>query len=694
MDTKDLENSAAGEDSQEIQTNQSGDVENKNAEKDKKEEPDKEKEIIKEEPSGTKESSPKTEEEASVPEKKSETETKKDDDKKNVKASDSVKPNPDAKEEDAQDKDAESQEEKQEAVEIEKIDYSKLERENLIAELTRLLDTQPVNKIRDEVEAIKAHFYKKQKAVNEKKRKEFINEGGDLDNFELPEDGVENEFKNLIKRYRRLKAAFNRELEKDKDKNLEAKYEVIEELKKLVLKDESIGDTFREFRTLQDRWREIGQVPQPKLKDLWNTYHHHVEKFYDYIKINKELRDLDLKKNLEKKTQLCEKAEALLDEPSVVKAFKTLQKFHASWREIGPVPNDQKEPLWQRFKEATRQINKRHQDYFKNLKEQQKENLERKTKLCEQAEELSELDIATHKEWNEKTKAIIDLQKVWRTIGFAPKKDNNAIYARFRNACDKFFNKKRDFYVQNKEFQENNLKLKTEICEKAEEIMDSEDWKKTTRDLINLQKEWKEIGPVPRKQSDKIWKRFRAACDHFFNRKSEHYSHIDEEYEKNLKLKQDLIDRVKSYEFVEDTSENFEALKNFQEEWASIGFVPYEMKDKIQNQFRDAINEQFDKLKVADSEKKLLKYRTKLENIQHKPKANSKMRHERDKFIGKIKKLENNIKLWENNLGFISPESKTANAMIQDFEKKINEAKNEIEVLEEKIRMIDKTEDE
>lgn len=573
------------------------------------------------------------------------------------------------------------------------IDYTKLSREDLVKHLDEIMNNNPINDIRKDVEAIKASFYKKQKPLNEKKRKEFLDQGGNIEDFAPVEDPIETELKDLFKRYRKLKADYNRQLEKVKEENLQKKYEVIEELKEIVNKDESIGDTFKEFRELQQRWKEIGQVPQQKLKDLWNTYHHHVEKFYDYININKELRDLDLKKNLEMKTGLCEKAEKLTEEKSVVTAFKALQKLHNQWREIGPVPNEQKEPLWERFKEATRIINKNHQDYFKNLKDEQKNNLERKEKLCEQAEEIAAKELTSHKEWIEQTTEIINLQKVWRTIGFAPKKDNNKIYARFRNACDKFFGNKREFYAQNKELQDENLEKKIELCEKAEALKDSTDWKKTTKDLINLQKEWKEVGPVARKHSDKVWKRFRAACDHFFNSKSEYYANIEKEFDSNLKKKQEIIESVKKYEFTNDVNENYEALKKFQEEFSEIGFVPFKMKDKIQNEFREELNKQFDKLKVDDDEKKLLKFQNRLETLQHKPKASTKIKHERDKFFNKIKKLESNITLWENNIGFFSADSKEAQEMLNDYKDKIESARKEIEILEEKIRMIDRAED-
>jgi len=571
------------------------------------------------------------------------------------------------------------------------IDFNLFERDKLVEELRKYVETQPINQIRHEVEAIKASFYKKQKALNEQKRKQYIKDGGNIEDFVLTEDPLELELKELFKKYRKYKAEYNRSQEKDKESNLEKKFAVIEKLKELVTNNESIGDTFQEFRDLQKQWKEIGPVPQQQLKDLWNTYNHHVEKFYDYININKELRDLDLKKNYELKKEICDKAEKLIENSSIVIAFKSLQKLHNQWREIGPVPNDQRDIIWDRFKEATKEINKKHQDYFKNLKDDQKNNLDHKAELCQKAEEILTLKIDSHKTWIDKTQEILELQKVWRTIGFAPKKDNNKIYARFRNACDKFFEEKREFYAQNKEVQDTNLTRKVELCEKAETFKDSTDWKKTTKELIELQKQWKAIGPVPRKQSDKVWKRFRAACDHFFNRKTEFYTNIEGEYEKNLKLKQDLIEKVKNYQFTDDPNQNFEELKKMQDEWSEIGFVTFNMKDKIQNEFREIINSQFDKLKIDESERKLLKFRSRLDNLQHKPKADNKIRHEREKFFNKIKKLENNITLWENNIGFFNSDSAQAKEMIKDYTNKIEDAKKEIQMMEVKIRLIDKS---
>lgn len=580
-----------------------------------------------------------------------------------------------------------------EAAKEDQVDYGDMSKDELLVTLKRVIETRPITEIRADVEAIKSAFFHLQEERQEALKLKFVREGGKEEDFQPIDDEVETAFREQLKHYRRLKASYNREQEKVKETNLEKKYALIERLKTLLEKKESIGDTFKEFREIQQSWKETGPVPQQKLKDLWSTYHHHVEKFYDYIKINKELRDLDWKKNEQLKEKLCEQAEELLNEPNVVTAFRTLQKYHAQWREIGPVHPELKEPLWERFRAATKEINHRHQEHFKKLKDEQKDNLIKKENLCEEAEVLADGNYDSHKEWKQKTDEIINLQKVWRTIGFAPKKDNNKIYARFRAACDKFFDKKREFYAKNKEWQEKNLEKKIDICEQAEAVQDSEDWKATTDKLINLQKEWKAIGPVPRKDSDKVWKRFRAACDHFFDRKGEFFKHIDERYEENLKFKQALIEEVENYTFSEDVEANYNALKGFQERWSEIGFVPYKMKDKIQNAFREALNKQFDKLRIDDTEKKLLKFQTRLDNISNKPKADFKIRHERDKYVNKLRKLESNIQVWENNIGFFTPETKTANTMIHEFESKIAKAREEMTLIEEKIRMIDQADE-
>ena len=574
----------------------------------------------------------------------------------------------------------------------EKIDYTKLSKEDLVKVLKDLIDMGAVTDIRKDVEAIKSNFYKKNKAEIEEIRKHFLAEGGQMQDFKVEESPVETELKELLAKYRELRQDLNRKLEDEKEENLKEKYNIIEGIKELINSQESLNKTFHDFRELQNRWRDIGPVPQANLKDLWESYHYHVEAFYDYIKINKELRDLDFKKNLEAKIRLCELAEELLLEPSVVEAFRKLQKLHDQWREIGPVPIEKRSELWERFKEATTKINRKHQEYFVNLKQEQKKNYEEKIILCEKAEEIARLDIEDHTEWEEKSRELIELQKVWKSIGFAPKKYNTQVYERFRKACDAFFDKKREHYSQNREEQQNNLQLKTELCIQAEGLQDSTDWKKTTNDLIALQKKWKSIGPVPQKQSEKIWKRFRAACDAFFDRKSEFYSKIDTHYEENLEKKKKLIEKIEKFKLTSDVEKNLGALKEFQREWSEIGYVPLKEKNEIQEQYRLAINAKFDLLKVDENKKALLKYRSRLEGIAGKPNAQNRFRMERDKCFNKLKQLENDIVLWENNIGFFA-DSDNAEAMINDVNHKIESAKTKIEQLKGKIRMLDEFED-
>jgi len=568
-------------------------------------------------------------------------------------------------------------------------DYSVMTKEELVEALKTILSEKSVQKIRSNVESIKINFYKKHKAEVEKKRKEFVDAGGALDQFSIPEDLYEPQIKELLKEYRDLRTKYNRDLEVQKQHNLEEKQNIIERIKELVNTTDSVNQTFQEFRELQQRWREIGPVPQINLNDLWETYHHHVQNFYDFVKINKELRDIDLKRNLEEKILLCEKAEELLLEPSIINAFKKLQKFHNQWREIGPVLKEHRTEVWERFKEVTTKINKKHQEYFESLRDEQKHNLEAKAALCEKAEELSTASITTNKEWNKRSKEMIELQKVWKSIGFAPKKDNNKIYERFRQASYAFFSNKRDFYADAREDQLNNLQLKTELCIQAESLKGSNEWKKVTEDLINLQKRWKEIGPVPRKHSDELWKRFRAACDHFFNEKQKYFAQIDNKYEDNLKAKEVLIAEIENYQIVEVVEDNLNVLKEFQRRWAEIGYVPIQQKESIQKRYRDAINKHFENLRIDESKRNLLKFRSKLDNVHGNPRQENKVRQERDKLFNRLRQIENDITLWENNIGFFT-KSKNAEQMIKDVERKIEKGKEEMKLLEEKIKMIDK----
>ncbi len=573
-----------------------------------------------------------------------------------------------------------------------KVDYSGYTEVELINALRDLIANAGEEDIKDEVDRIKINFYKKHRANVEAEKESFLKEGGEEADFEPGNAPYEEDLKNLLQEYRQLKNDHLKLQEEEKETNLQVKYDIIEEIKSLVNRKESINKTFQEFRDLQQKWRDTGLVPQSKLKDLWETYHHHVENFYDYIKINKELRDLDLKKNLEAKINLCEKAEELLVEPSVIKAFNILQKYHEQWREIGPVPRDKKDELWERFKAATSKINKKHQEYFEERKDEQKKNLEAKTVLCEKAEEIANSELENHKDWDDKSRELIELQKVWRTIGFAPKKDNNKIYERFRNACDKFFDAKREFYAQNKELQQNNLQLKTDLCVQAEALKDSADWKKTTDEFIRIQKKWKEIGPVPRKQSDAVWKRFRAACDYFFDQKSQHFSDVDHEQVENLELKKALIEEIKKYELAKDEDADLAQMRDFQRRWTEIGHVPFKDKDAIQNEFRDAINVHFDHLKIDDQKRNLLKFKSKMSNFSSSSRGQNKMRFERDKYVTKLKQLENDLLLLNNNIGFFA-NTKNAESLIDDVNKKIQSTMEKIEFLKEKIRIIDDMEE-
>jgi hypothetical protein len=577
-----------------------------------------------------------------------------------------------------------------EDIELPPVDYSGYTKHELAETLGLIIENRPTSEIRDDVDRIKLLFYRKLKLETDERKSKFLEDGGKIEDYKPFVDPEDVRVKLLLEKYREKKTDYNKIQEAEKYENLKKKYDIIDKIKDLVNREESINKTFHDFQLLQNAWHSTGVVPQSSLKDLWENYHHNVEIFYDYIKINKELRDLDLKKNLEAKVQLCEKAEELLLEPNPVNSFRSLQDFHNQWREIGPVPQQSKNEIWERFKEATSQINKRHHEYFEKQKDDQRKNLDSKIALCEEVEAISLLEMKNFKDFDERADKVVELQKMWRTIGFAPKKQNNKVYQRFRDACDAFFEKKRGFYADNKEIQLNNLQLKTELCIQAEAFQESTDWKSTSDALIKLQKEWKEIGPVPRKQSERSWKRFRKACDQFFNRKAEFFAKLDTSYEDNLKAKLEIIEELEKFKPGADVHASFEHLKELQRRWTDIGFVPFNMKDEITNKYRNALNKEFDMLKIGDEDKSILKYKTKLDNLKANPKASRKVRNERDKFFTKIKQMESDIVLWENNIGFFA-KSTNANTMIKEVEEKIENAKKMIKTLEEKVKIIDQS---
>lgn len=564
--------------------------------------------------------------------------------------------------------------------------YAGKTQEELIAQLAEMLEERPVQNLRGDVEAVKIAFYKAGRAEIEAQRADFLANGGEAEAFKPAENSHEAKFKALLIQYREKRDAFVNRAEEEKERAYTTKLQIIEELKELVNGNETLGQTFNTFRELQQRWKEAGLVPQEKLKDLWETYHHHVENFYNYIKINKELRDLDLKKNYEAKTELAEEAEKLMLEPSVTEAFHKLQKLHDQWREIGPVAPEFKESLWDRFKEASRQINKRHQDYFEGLKEEQKQNLALKTELCEKVEELAGGVFTSHKEWNTASEQVIEIQKVWKTIGFAPKKDNTKIYERFRAACDRFFETKRTFYQGMKSEIADNLQAKLDLCVQAEALQESEDWKATTDALIALQKKWKEIGATSRKHSEQVWKRFRAASDRFFARKAEHFGNQDSQYAENLTRKQSLLEEMRT-RLQEKAGITFDTIKEYQRKWAEIGFVPIKKKEAIQAEYRKIVDGLFDMLRGEERERHLRNFRDKVAKIQEE--GSRKLGQERDRIYAKIRQIEADIQLWENNIGFFS-KSKNAEGLVKEVETKIARAKELIVTMLEKIKLIDR----
>lgn len=568
------------------------------------------------------------------------------------------------------------------------VDYSALSKDQLTSELERLLNDFEVQKIRKRVEVIKSQFYKKHQKDVAKQKEQFAVENGEDAEFQQQPDPVNDTFNKLMQLYKEKRSQYLDRIEEQKQGNLQKRLGIIEGIKNLINQEESLDKTFEDFRSFQEQWRNAGKVDQNLMKDIWEKYHFAVEQFYDFVKINKELRDLDLKRNLEAKQQLCEAAEKLLLDEAVVKSFRTLQEYHQKWREIGPVPREQREQIWERFKNATIAINKRHQDFFENLKKEQQNNLEAKETLCKRIEEINKLNLVKSKKWEDKSSEIIEIQKLWKAIGFAPKKYNSEVYSRFKAACDEFFNTKRAFFAEKHEEEQKNLDAKIKLCEKAEELKESTDWKETSGQFIKLQKEWKQIGPVPRRSSDPIWKRFRAACDYFFDAKKIFYSTADKRQEENLAKKIELIEAVKNWQLTDNDEVDLKALSDFQKDWSEIGFVPFDKKEEIQKDFRQAINKHFDSMKIEDEKRNVMNFSNKIDNWLDNPRLKKKVGAERNKLVNTIKDLENEITLYENNMGFFSS-SKKSNVLIEEIKNKIERAKKRISLLRQKLNILD-----
>ena len=567
-----------------------------------------------------------------------------------------------------------------------------------LAELSDMFDrlSQDENRMKryKEAEAIKSAFYKrlsKEKAeaglgtkVDEpSSREDVIEEVAQVQPAEVkdnPFEAMEAAFKGVYANYKRERAEYNRQQDAQREENFVQKQAVIEDLKTLVEKQEDISSTFPAFRELQNRWREIGPVPATKFRDLNDTYQFYVEKFYDMVKINRDLRDLDFKKNLEAKEEFCQAAERLAENENVVEAFRELQKLHEQWKEFGPVAKEFRDSIWDRFKAATAVINKKYQAYFEGQKEKQQENLEEKTKLCEQVEAIAEKEVKSSNEWNQLSSEIEEIQKKWRTIGFATKKENQKIYDRFRAACDKFFARKREYYSQFKDSMNENMDKKIALIEKAEALKDSKEWKKTTEALIELQKQWKEIGAVPRKKSEQLWKRFRAACDAFFTERDKN-SKPENDYYGNLKAKRALIDEINAYES-KGAEADQEAAREFAEKWRAIGFVPYKEKENVQKAYSEAFQAKFPDFSTR-------RPRTEGRGVGSARKPLS----EKDRLVQEYNKLQQDIVTYENNIGFFSA-SKNSEPLIKQMQERIEAAKVELKELEAKILKAQESEEE
>lgn len=575
--------------------------------------------------------------------------------------------------------------------------YGEMSRLQLVERLEELVKESDITKIKLDVGQIKVAFLKLNKEFKHEAYQKLAEQNEDIDaeNVDkadaqhlIADDDIEIRYKEAFEIYRKGRAAYNEQLEKEKIANLEEKNRILEELKVLISSEETLKKTYDEFKNLQEKWKTIGMVPKGDVNTLWQNYHFLVEKFFDKVKINKELKDLDLKKNLEAKMLLCEKAEELLLEKSIIRSFKQLQQYHEDWKEIGPVPQDKKDEIWERFRAATDQINERRHEYYAQMQESFEQNLAAKQILCEKAEQLIQVENDSIKTWQDTTNKITELLQLWKSLGPAPKKQNNEIWNRFKTSLDTFFNAKKEYYSNLKEQQLHNFNVKLDLCVQAEALRSSTNWKNTTRELINLQNEWKKVGPVPRKQSDRIWKRFRAACDEFFKAKNEYFSNIQSHEGENLKLKLDLIEQVKGFEVGDDRNQAVETLKNFQRQWMDIGFVPIKEKEKLQTEFRSLINKHFEKLKMDSMASGAGNYRNRIDRMaKDSPDAGRVISKERSFLQGKIQQLQDDIKLWENNIGFFA-NSKTANLLKQEFEKKIDQAKEELQMLEVKMKAL------
>lgn len=562
----------------------------------------------------------------------------------------------------------------------------KLTKEEILAKLKEVVaDVENVAK--PEIDGLKQSFYKLHNAEQDAARKLFIENGGAAENFVPQTDCVEEEFKNIMSVIKEKRSALTAELEKQKEMNLQVKLSIIEELKELVESPDDANKSYTEFKKLQQQWNEVKLVPQAKVNELWKNYQLYVEKFYDLLKLNNEFREYDFKKNLEIKTHLCEAAEKLADEEDVVSAFHQLQKLHQEFRDTGPVAKELRDEIWARFKAASTTVNRRHQQHFEALKEVEQHNLDQKTVICEIIEAIDYKELTNFASWESKTQEVIALQNKWKTIGFAPQKMNVKIFERFRKACDEFFRKKGEFFKSLKEGMNENLEKKRALCEKAEALKDSTDWKATADELTKLQKEWKTIGPVAKKYSDAVWKRFISACDYFFEQKNKATSSQRSVEQENLEKKKAIIEKLNAIDDQMDTEEATQLVRDLMKEWNGIGHVPFKEKDRIYKQYHSQVDKLFERFNISASNKKLSNFKSTISSIQEgSPQA---LYREREKLVRAFDNMKNELQTYENNLGFLTTSSKKGNSLLTEINRKVEKLKADIELVKEKIKVVD-----
>ena len=562
--------------------------------------------------------------------------------------------------------------------------------EDIIKHLRNLLEKGTLK--RKNVEEYKNQFYRSLRNEIETQKHVFLSDGGEEIDFVAAEPDIYTEGKDLLQKIKEKRAELVAKEDAQKEKNVARKLSIINQIKILTETQghEDFNKTYQEFKSLQQEWNEIKLIPQSKVNELWKSYQRYVEKFYDLVRINNEFREYDFKKNLELKTELCESAERLDEETDVISAFHQLQNLHQQWRETGPVSRKDREEIWSRFKSASTTINKKYQSHFEELREKEDENLELKTAICEKLEAIDYTKIKTIKDWNRYVKEVLEFQTQWRKIGYVPRKWNTKIYKRYRAACDLFFKNKNDFYKSLRGEMEENLKKKIELCERAEAMKDSTDWKKTTQDMIDIQKEWKTIGIVPRKYVDVIWKRFIGACDYFFEQKKLSTSSRYEEEARNLEAKRAVVQTIKDIDKTLEADKALAKLRELMDQWYSLGHVPYKLKDVTYREFYDATEEQFDRLNIDKADRKLESFKTNISDIAKSGNAKNQLFYEREKLMRQYDRMKNELQTYENNIGFLSVSSKKGNHLLDDMNQKVEKIKSELKLIIRKIEAVDK----